>query len=99
MNVPSLKSGQFPNVPDPGVPGECIKVTFSEDEAKLFAEIVEESLVIALRTSAAGTIGKSATLWCNVFGNCFPGAPAESAGPLKIMVMKLVRRMIWDIGA
>ncbi len=72
----SLKLGIFPQVPDPGLPGECLKVTFEPDEAKLFAEIVEESLALAKKAIAAETYGESATLWRKVFGNRFPDAPA-----------------------
>lgn len=70
-----LKFGIFPQVPDPGLPGECLKVTFEPDEAKLFAEIVEESLVLAKQALAAETYGESASLWRKVFGNRFPDAP------------------------
>lgn len=71
----SLKSGVFPQVPDLGLPGEFLKVTFEKDEAKLFAEIVEESLTVAKQAMAAETYGESARLWRKVFGNSFPDAP------------------------
>lgn len=70
-----LKQGIFPEVPDPGLPGEYLKVTFEPDEAKLFVGIVEESLDLAKRALAAETIGESAELWRDVFGNRFPEAP------------------------
>lgn len=71
----SLKLGVFPQVPDPGLPGEYLKVTFEPEEAKLFAEIVEESLALAKQAIAAETYGESAALWCKVFGSRFPDAP------------------------
>src|SRR5690606_22127017 len=70
-----LRLGIFPQIPDPGLQGEYIKLTFEPDEAKLFAEIVEESLATARNALAAETYGESARLWREVFGNRFPDAP------------------------
>jgi hypothetical protein len=72
-----LKSGIFPQIPDPGLPNEYLKVNFEPDEAKLFAAIVEESLAIAKKAIVAETYGESAKLWRDVFGNQFPDAPAS----------------------
>ena len=41
---PSLEKGIFPSVPDPGIPGENLRLRFTEDEAKEFAEVVKASL-------------------------------------------------------
>lgn len=71
-----LKLGIFPQIPDPGLPGESLKVTFEPDEAKLFAEIIEESLSFGEKALAAETYGESATHWREVFGSRFPDAPA-----------------------
>lgn len=73
-----LKLGTFPPVPDPGLPGEYLRLTFTPDEAMLFAEIVEESLLLAEEALAAETYGESADLWREVFGSRFPSAPASA---------------------
>lgn len=73
-----FKCGIFPKVPDPGLPNEYLKVTFEPDEVLLFAEIIEESLSLAKQALLAETYGESATLWREIFGSCFPDAPAAS---------------------
>jgi hypothetical protein len=40
----SLTKGVFPTVDDPGLPGQTLKVRFTEDEAKLFGEVVRLNL-------------------------------------------------------
>jgi len=70
-----LKLGIFPEIPDPGLPGEFLRVTIEPDEAKLFAEIIEESLAVSNRAMEAATYGESASLWREVFGTLFPDAP------------------------
>lgn len=73
-----LKLGMFPQICDPGLPNEYLKVTFESDEAILFLDIIEASLSIAKQALGAGTYGESATLWREVFGSRFPDAPTTS---------------------
>ena len=73
-----LKAGVFPDVPDPGAPGEFLKLTIEQDDATLFAEIVEESLAVGKKAFVAETVGESALLWREVFGSGFPEAPASA---------------------
>lgn len=70
-----LRRGSFPSIPDPGLPDGILKVTVEPDEAKLFAQIIEESLGLAKKAIAAETYGESASLWREVFGSDFPNAP------------------------
>jgi len=71
-----LTQGIFPVVPDPGLTGENLKLSFEPAEAKLFADIVAESLALARKALAAETVGESAELWRQVFGTRFPDAPS-----------------------
>lgn len=74
----SLKLGTFPQVADPGLSGEYLKVTLEPYEAKLFAEIIDESLNLAQKALAADTYGESTQYWREVFGNRFPDSPDAS---------------------
>jgi hypothetical protein len=71
-----LRQGEFPQVRDPGLPNEFIKLTLDSDEVGTFLEIIEESLEIAELAINAKTIGESADLWRQVFGPKFPEAPS-----------------------
>ncbi|MCC6602132.1 MAG: hypothetical protein IT327_02920 [Anaerolineae bacterium] len=74
---PLLKKGVFPQVPNPGLPKEYLKLTFETDEVALFREIVEESLELSKQALEAKTIGESSTIWRKVFGSDFPEAPSS----------------------
>ncbi|MFN8475540.1 MAG: hypothetical protein U0822_25375 [Anaerolineae bacterium] len=69
-----LKHGVFPDVADPGMPGETLKLTFDPEEVELFTEIVTESLVSAQSALEATTYKDSAALWGTVLGSKFPKA-------------------------
>lgn len=71
-----LKRGIFPPVPDPGMPGEFLALTFSVDEAKAFGAIVEASLMDARAALALeGDVRDSAIAWRNILGPKFPTEP------------------------
>jgi hypothetical protein len=69
----SLTNGVFPTVDDPGLPGQTLKVRFTEDEAKLFGEVVRLNLDAARAAlEEKGTISDSAVAWNSIFGSNFP---------------------------
>lgn len=75
----SLEKGVFPDVPDPGIPGENLRLSFTEDEVQAFAEVVKTTLVDAKAALALdGTYQEAALAWQGIFGPKFPSEP-ESA--------------------
>lgn len=73
-----LQAGQFPDVPDPGIPGEIIKVRFTPDEAKAFGVVVYNSLEAATAALAMdGAVAPCAAAWRDVFGPKFPVGATE----------------------
>jgi hypothetical protein len=80
-----LEKGIFPDVPDPGLPGENIKLNIDADEAKRFGQIVKTSLVAARAALALDTtIAESAQAWNVVFGPEFPVVPATSTRSVQL---------------
>ena len=78
-----LEQGIFPDVPDPGIAGKFLTVTFSPEEAKEFGQIVRASLREARAALALdGTLRESAMAWRNILG---PKFPTEPAGVVKSM--------------
>lgn len=75
----SLAKGVFPTVDDPGLPGQTLKVRFTEDEAKLFGEVVRLNLDAARAAleEEKGTITDSAMAWNDIFGSKFPTEPTS----------------------
>ncbi len=75
----SLEIGIFPTVPDPGIPGENLRLRFTEDEVKEFADIVKTTLVDAKTAlSLDGTYKEAATAWQAIFGPKFPVEPERA---------------------
>jgi len=72
----SLSRGIFPEVSDPGVPGQTLKVRFSPDEAKLFGSIAEGALDKARIASQIDNDAESAIAWQSIFGPKFPSPPS-----------------------
>jgi hypothetical protein len=70
-----LARGIFPEVPDPGLTGEVVKVSFTADEAKRFGEVVRTSLNDAKAALEVEGIKASAAAWNSIFGPKFPTVP------------------------
>lgn len=80
----AMEKGIFPVVPDPGVPGENLRLSFTEDETKEFAEVVKASLADAKAALALdGTHREAALAWRGVFGLKFPIEPESTVVELK----------------
>jgi len=72
-----LTEGNFPDVPDLGNTDKILSLSVEPDEAKRFAEIVQESLAAAEAARSMDTIQKSAEAWNVIFGTDFPTEPAS----------------------
>jgi hypothetical protein len=66
--------GRLPALEDPGLPGEKIKTSITQDEFALFLDTVEESLGWATLALNASTEEKAAEYWQKLFGEKFPSA-------------------------
>lgn len=66
--------GRIPTLDDPGLSGQKIKTSITEDEFALFLDTVEESLGWAALALNASTEEKAAEYWQKLFGEKFPSA-------------------------
>ncbi|MBD2097406.1 hypothetical protein H6F90_20110 [Trichocoleus sp. FACHB-591] len=75
----SLINGVFPTVDDPGLPGQTLKVRFTEDEAKQFGEVIRINLDAAHTAlgKEQGSISECAVAWNHIFGPNFPTEPTS----------------------
>ncbi len=73
-----LARGIFPEIPDPGLPDEVVKVSFTSDEAKRFGEVVRASLNEAKAALDIEGVKASAEAWNGIFGPKFPTVPAAT---------------------
>lgn len=74
----AFDEGIFPDILDPGIPNQSLKLTFSEEEARLFGVIVRESLDQARIALGTENFSESAEAWRLIFGPQFPKAPETS---------------------
>jgi len=75
----ALARGEFPDVPDPGLPGETVKVRLTPAEVKAFGTLVAETLSAARVALAEEGRAASATAWRAILGPKFPVAPAAKS--------------------
>jgi hypothetical protein len=67
-------SRRIPTLEDPGLRGQRIKTSITEDEFALFLDTIEESLAWARLALNATTEEKAAEYWQKLFGEKFPSA-------------------------
>jgi hypothetical protein len=76
----ALARGTFPEVPDPGMPGQSLKVRVSGEEAQRFGQVVADSLSAARAAlEMEGPVADSAAAWQEILGPAFPVLPAMPA--------------------
>lgn len=71
----AMARGEFPDVPDPGLPGETVKVRLTPAEVKAFGTLVAETLSAAKVALAEEDRAASAAAWRAILGPKFPVLP------------------------
>ena len=81
-----LAQGSFPTIEDPSLPGEILKLTISEDEARRFGEVVKSSRAAAQKALDSQDVAESAGLWRELLGPEYPKPPEKkSAAELRAL--------------
>ena len=68
----------MPELPDPGLPGQIVKTSMTDDEFSKFLDLLGQALIDARSALDAKTEREAAEQWRKLFGDKFP-LPAEES--------------------
>ena len=71
-------TGVMPELPDPGLPGQTVKTSTTDDEFSKFLDLLEQALIDARAALDAKTEREAAEQWRKLFGDKLPLPGEES---------------------